>query len=156
MRRGGVGASISMYIRYQVWTRGGGHLPLICCKHRYRLLKELVLAFIWWFFSWKKIVPRWDDRDRTIKNHLIIMKVLVWIPWECFDHFWFYQDPVKWCDAEVRAFIFLWKLMNPFPGSTFSALQLHSNACENEEKHRDVTLLLFETTHHSRCGIRPF
>ena len=61
----------------------------------------------------KKFEPRWDDRDRTIKNHLIIMKVLVWTPWECFDHFWFYQDPVKWCDAEMRAFIFLWKLKNP-------------------------------------------
>ena len=60
-------------------------------------------------FFMKKIVPRWDDRDRTIKNHLIIMKVLVWIPWECFDHFWFYQDPVKWYDAEVKAFIFKWR-----------------------------------------------
>ena len=137
----------------------GGRVPTICrnsiLKYTDRL-KELVLAFIWWFFSWKKFVPRWDDRDRTIKNHLIIMKVLVWIPWECFDHFWFYQDPVKWCDAEMRSFIFLWKLKNSFLKSALPALQLHSYVCDNEEKYRGVTLLLFETTHHSRCGIRPF
>ena len=59
------------------------------------------------------MVPRWDDRVRTSKNHQFFMKVLLWAPWECFNHFWFHQDPVKWCDAEVRAFIFLWKLKNP-------------------------------------------
>ena len=71
-------------------------------------LKELVLALIWWFFSWKKIVPRREDSVRTSKIHLIIMKVLHQAPPKCFHHFRFHHLPSKWCDAEVKAFNFKW------------------------------------------------
>jgi len=61
------------------------------------------------FFSSKKIGLRREDWERTRENYLFIMKVLQQATTKCFDRFLFHQDPVKWYDAEVKAFIFKWR-----------------------------------------------